>query len=54
MIKIPETLQDLLTDEKKAFVYLATHMNDGTSQVTPVWVNTDTYNDTITLTIAAK
>jgi len=41
MIKIPEKLQDLLTDEKKAFVYLATTMSDGTPQVTPVWFNTD-------------
>jgi PPOX class probable F420-dependent enzyme len=41
MISIPEKLQDLLTDEKKAFVYLATLMHDGTPQVTPVWFNTD-------------
>jgi PPOX class probable F420-dependent enzyme len=41
MINIPEKLQDLLADEKKAFVYLATLMNDGTPQVTPVWFNTD-------------
>jgi PPOX class probable F420-dependent enzyme len=41
MIKIPEKLQDLLTDEKKAFVYLATLMTDGTPQVTPVWFNTN-------------
>jgi PPOX class probable F420-dependent enzyme len=41
MIKIPEKLQDLLADEKKAFVYLATLMNDGTPQVTPIWFNTD-------------
>jgi PPOX class probable F420-dependent enzyme len=41
MIKIPEKLQDLLTDEKKAFAYLATTMNDATPQVTPIWFNTD-------------
>ena len=41
MITIPEKLQGLLTDEKKAFVYLATLMNVGTPQVTPVWFNTD-------------
>jgi PPOX class probable F420-dependent enzyme len=41
MIKVPEKLQELLTDEKRAFVYLATTMNDGTPQVTPVWFNTD-------------
>jgi PPOX class probable F420-dependent enzyme len=41
MNNIPEKFQDLLTDEKKAFVYLATSMADGTPQVTPVWFNTD-------------
>jgi PPOX class probable F420-dependent enzyme len=41
MINISETLQDLLTDEKKAFVYLATSMSDGAPQVTPIWFNTD-------------
>jgi PPOX class probable F420-dependent enzyme len=41
MIKIPEKLQDLLSDEKKAFVYLATIMADGSPQVTPIWFNTD-------------
>jgi len=41
MITIPEKLQGLLTDEKKAFVYLATLMNVGTPQVTPFWFNTD-------------
>jgi PPOX class probable F420-dependent enzyme len=41
MINIPENLQDLLADEKKAFVYLATSMNDETPQVTPVWFNTE-------------
>ncbi len=41
MLNIPEKLQDLLTDEKKAFVYLGTSMADGTPQVTPIWFNTD-------------
>lgn len=41
MNNIPEKFHDLLTDEKKAFVYLATSMADGTPQVTPVWFNTD-------------
>jgi PPOX class probable F420-dependent enzyme len=41
MKNIPESHQDLLTNEKKAFVYLATLMKDGSPQVTPVWFNTD-------------
>lgn len=41
MKNIPESHHDLLADEKKAFVYLATLMKDGTPQVTPVWFNTD-------------
>lgn len=41
MIKIPEAMQDLLSDEKKAYLYLATIMPDGTPQVTPIWFNTD-------------
>jgi len=41
MKNIPESHQDLLTDEKKAFVYLATTMPDGSPQVTPIWFNTD-------------
>jgi PPOX class probable F420-dependent enzyme len=41
MKNIPEQHQDLLADQKKAFVYLATSMADGTPQVTPVWFNTD-------------
>jgi PPOX class probable F420-dependent enzyme len=40
MKNIPESHTDLLADEKKAFVYLATLMKDGTPQVTPVWFNT--------------
>lgn len=41
MESIPKSHHDLLADEKKAFVYLATLMNDGTPQVTPVWFNSD-------------
>ena len=41
MLAIPEKLQDLLTNEKKAFVYLATSMGNGSPQVTPIWFNTD-------------
>jgi PPOX class probable F420-dependent enzyme len=41
MNNIPESHQDLLTDDKKAFLYLATIMKDGSPQVTPVWFNTD-------------
>jgi PPOX class probable F420-dependent enzyme len=41
MKKIPQTHLDLLTNEKKAFLYLATSMPDGTPQVTPVWFNID-------------
>jgi len=41
MNAIPETHRDLLTDEKKAFAYLATVMKDSSPQVTPVWFDTD-------------
>ena len=41
MKNIPETHLDLLTDEKKAFLFLATLMPSGTPQVTPIWFNTD-------------
>jgi PPOX class probable F420-dependent enzyme len=41
MKTIPESHQDLLKDETKAFVYLATIMPDGTPQVTPIWFNVD-------------
>jgi predicted pyridoxine 5'-phosphate oxidase superfamily flavin-nucleotide-binding protein len=41
MRNIPEKLQDLLSDDKKAFAYLGTSMADGTPQVTPVWFNAD-------------
>jgi PPOX class probable F420-dependent enzyme len=38
---IPEAFRDLLLDEKKAFAFLATSMEDGSPQVTPVWFDTD-------------
>jgi PPOX class probable F420-dependent enzyme len=41
MKAVPETHIDLLKDEKKAFIYLATIMPDGSPQVTPIWFNTD-------------
>lgn len=37
--KIPNEFSDLF--EKKAFAHLATVMEDGTPQVTPVWVDYD-------------
>jgi len=33
----PEEYRDLLGDESKAMLYLATLMLDGSPQVTPVW-----------------
>ena len=41
MNHIPESHLDLLKDEKKAFLFLATIMSDGSPQVTPIWFNTD-------------
>jgi PPOX class probable F420-dependent enzyme len=41
MNTIPESHRDLLEDKKRAFVYLATLMPNGTPQVTPVWFDTD-------------
>jgi PPOX class probable F420-dependent enzyme len=38
---IPDSHKDLLQDQRKAFVYLATLMADGSPQVTPVWFSTD-------------
>ncbi len=40
-MKLPEKFLDLLKDETKAFLYLATSMPDGSPQVTPVWFDTD-------------
>ena len=50
MKNIPETHLDLLTNEKKAFLYLATLMPSGTPQLTPVWFTTD--NDYILINSA--
>jgi PPOX class probable F420-dependent enzyme len=41
MQNIPENFKDLFTDEAKTFLFLATTMEDGSPQVTPVWFNTD-------------
>lgn len=41
MDKIPPSFQDLLKAEKRAFAYLATVMEDGSPQVTPVWFDMD-------------
>lgn len=38
---IPDSHKDLLLDETRAFVFLATLMKDGSPQVTPIWFNTD-------------
>jgi len=40
-VKFPEKYIDLLDDKTKVFAYLATVMDDGSPQVTPVWFNTD-------------
>lgn len=37
MARIPQSHHDLLADEKKAYAFLATIMDDGSPQVTPVW-----------------
>jgi PPOX class probable F420-dependent enzyme len=37
----PDDFSDLLHGEKKALLYLATLMGDGSPQVTPVWFSTD-------------
>jgi PPOX class probable F420-dependent enzyme len=40
-MNFPEKYLDLLKDETKAFLFLATAMPDGSPQVTPIWFNTD-------------
>ncbi|MBI1794889.1 MAG: PPOX class F420-dependent oxidoreductase [Chloroflexi bacterium] len=37
----PAEYLDLLKDDKRAYLFLATTMDDGSPQVTPVWFNTD-------------
>lgn len=41
MKNFPANFLDLVSDETKAYLYLATIMPDGSPQVTPVWFNTD-------------
>jgi PPOX class probable F420-dependent enzyme len=41
MKKFPQEYTDLLKDETKAYLFLATTMPDGSPQVTPIWFNTD-------------
>jgi PPOX class probable F420-dependent enzyme len=41
MTTIPEEFQALLEDDTKAFAFLATIMDDGTPQVTPVWFDVE-------------
>jgi PPOX class probable F420-dependent enzyme len=41
MMNFPEQFLDLLKDETRAYLFLATIMPDGSPQVTPVWFNTD-------------
>ena len=39
-MSFPEEYQDLVSDDSKALLYLATLMPDGSPQVTPVWFST--------------
>jgi PPOX class probable F420-dependent enzyme len=41
MLKIPASHQDLIKDETRSFLFLATLMPDGSPQVTPVWFSAD-------------
>ncbi len=41
MLSIPPEFLDLLSNEVRAYAYLATLMPDGSPQVTPVWFDTD-------------
>ena len=38
---VPETFQDLLEDDTKAFAFFATIMPDGSPQITPVWFSVE-------------
>jgi len=40
-MNFPEEFLDLLNEESKALLYLATIMADGSPQVTPVWFESD-------------
>jgi PPOX class probable F420-dependent enzyme len=39
LVTIPQSHQDLIKDEIKAYAILSTTMKDGTPQVTPIWFN---------------
>ena len=41
MQMIPESHRDLLTNEARAYGYLATLMPDGAPQLTPLWFDVD-------------
>ena len=41
MKNFPPEYLDLLENETKAYLFLATTMPDGSPQVTPIWFNTD-------------
>ncbi|MGD2058687.1 MAG: PPOX class F420-dependent oxidoreductase [Anaerolineales bacterium] len=38
-VEVPQSHEDLLEDETRAFAILATIMDDGTPQATPIWFN---------------
>jgi PPOX class probable F420-dependent enzyme len=40
-MNFPEDFLDLVSQDSKAFLYLATLMPDGSPQVTPVWFDSD-------------
>jgi PPOX class probable F420-dependent enzyme len=40
-MNFPEDFLDLVNNDSKAFLYLATLMPDGSPQVTPVWFDSD-------------
>ena len=40
-MNFPKNFLDLIKDETKAYLFLATTMPDGSPQVTPVWFDTD-------------
>ena len=41
MKNFPQEYRDLLKDETKAYLFLATTMPDGSPQVTPIWFSSD-------------
>jgi PPOX class probable F420-dependent enzyme len=40
-MNFPEDFQDLLGEDSKALLYLATLMRDGSPQLTPIWFDVD-------------